>query len=97
MSFSEFVREEQRLVLLMSLHEMPRYQSNSSLLTTTMERFGLPMSRDQVHTELNWLQEQGCVTLQEAGSVVVATLTNRGADAVTGMAKIHGIKRPSPR
>lgn len=97
MSFSEFVREEQRLVLLKLLHEMPRYQSNSSLLTTGMERFGLPMSRDQVHTELNWLQEQGCVTLQDAGSVMVATLTNRGSDAVTGMAKIHGVKRPSPR
>ncbi|PTQ91259.1 hypothetical protein [Agitococcus lubricus] len=97
MSFTEFVREEQRLVLLRLLHEMPRYQSNSSVLTTGMDKFGLAMSRDQVCTELNWLKEQGCVTLQEAGSVVVATLTERGADAATGMTKIHGVKRPSPR
>lgn len=97
MSFTEFVRQEQRLVLLRLLHEMPRYQSNSSVLTTGMDTFGLAMSRDQVCTELNWLKEQGCVTLQEVGSVVVATLTERGADAATGMAKIHGVKRPSPR
>ena len=97
MSFSEFIREEQRLVLLRLLHEMPRYQSNSSLLTSGMEGFGVAMTRDQVCTELNWLKEQGCLELQEAGSVLVATLTNRGADAATGMAKIHGVKRPSPR
>lgn len=97
MSYSDFVREEQRLVLVRLLHEMPRYQSNSSLLKAGLDKFGLPMTRDQVHTELHWLQDQGCVTLDTAGSVVVVTLTERGAEAATGMATISGIKRPSPR
>lgn len=93
--FADFVREEQRLVLLRLLHEMPRYQSNSSLLCTGLARFGLAMTRDQVKTELHWLRDQGLVEIQDVGSVTVATLKDRGADVATGMSTVPGIKRPS--
>lgn len=92
--FADFIREEHRLVLLKLLHEMPRYQSNSSLLCTGMERFGLPMTRDQIKTELHWLRDQGMVEIEDVGSVTVATLKDRGADVATGMARAPGIKRP---
>jgi hypothetical protein len=94
MNFAEFLREDMRLVLLRILTEMPAYRGNSSVLTEVLERFGHAATRDQVKTELAWLAEQGLLTLEDAGSVRVATLTERGQDVATGRAVTPGIKRP---
>lgn len=92
--FADFVREEQRLVLLQFLHEMPRYQSNSRLLCTGMDSLRLTMSHDQVKTELHWLRDQGMVEIEDVGSVTVVTLKDRGADVATGVTRVPGVKRP---
>lgn len=94
--FKEFLRVDMRLVLLRVLVDMPAYRSNSSVLTSMLDKFGHSASRDQVKTELGWLDEQGLVTLIDAGDVRVATLTERGHDVAAGRAVVHGVKRPGP-
>lgn len=94
MSFASYLRKDARLVCLRVLAEMPGYRANSSVLTSMLDQFGHAVTRDQVKTELRWLQEQGLVTIDEAGSVLVATLNERGQDVAEGRAVVDGIARP---
>lgn len=92
--FSQHLRQDQRLVLLRILSELPSYRSNSSVLVGLMEQLGHTMTRDQVKTELRWLAEQGLLTVEDAGAVIVATLNERGQDVADGRARVDGIARP---
>ncbi|ENY6783327.1 ArsR family transcriptional regulator [Providencia rettgeri] len=94
MSFAHFLREDARLVTLRLLSEMPAYTSNSSILHGALARFGHHPSRDLVKTELRWLEEQGLVTLEDIGPVLVVKLTARGEDVAMGRATVPGVKRP---
>lgn len=92
--YADYLRHDMRLVILRLLVEMPGYRTNSSVLNTALDNFGHTASRDQVKTELQWLTEQGAVTLADIGPVLVATLTERGQDIAAGRARVPGIKRP---
>lgn len=92
--YSEFLRADLRLVMLRILSELPSYRGNSSIITDLLHQLGHAATRDQTKTELRWLAEQGLLTLQEAGSVLVATLAERGQDVAEGRSQVDGIKRP---
>lgn len=92
--FAEHLRQDQRLVLLRVLSEMVSYRSNSSVLSNLLHQMGHTMTRDQVKTELRWLSEQGLLTLEDAGSVIVATLSERGQDVAEGRGRVDGVNRP---
>lgn len=94
MSFSDYLRKDVRLVMLRVLSETPGFRSNSSVLVNLLDRFGHVITRDQAKTEVRWLSEQGLVTIEEAGSVLVAELTERGQDVAEGRAVVDGIARP---
>lgn len=92
--FADYLRQDQRLVMLRILSEMPAYRSNSSVIHTVLHQFGHSPSRDSVRAELAWLAEQGLVKLDDAGAVLVVTLTERGADVASGHAVVPGISKP---
>ncbi|ECG5643223.1 ArsR family transcriptional regulator [Salmonella enterica subsp. enterica serovar Poona] len=94
MKFVDFLREDQRLVMLRILQEMPGYSSNSSVLYSALTQYGHNLSRDQIRTELRWLEEQSLVRLEALESVLVVWLTERGADVAQGRAVVPGVKRP---
>ncbi|MBW7862751.1 MAG: ArsR family transcriptional regulator [Rhodocyclaceae bacterium] len=94
MSFSDFLRKDLRLVILRILNDMPAYRANSSVLSNVLHQFGHTATRDQVKAELRWLEEIDCVSIEEAGSVLVATLKERGQNAAEGKTVIDGIARP---
>lgn len=89
MNFASFLREDQRLVMLRFLSEMPSYSSNSSVIYQALTRYGHAPSRDQIKSELRWLEEQGLVTVEDIGTVLVARLTERGADVAAGRAIVR--------
>lgn len=96
MSYNDLVTSDIRLIILRELLDTSGYRSNESVLQSVVDKYGHSCSRDCVRTQLHWLSEQGLVTLDDPG-VLVATLTQRGADVAGGSATVPGVKRPSPR
>ena len=96
-TFNELIDSDRRLVILRILEEDAGYSMNESLIQSFLEALGHTVSRDRVRTDLQWLQEQGLVTIEEVVSVQVATLTPRGSDVACGRVTVPGVKRPRPR
>lgn len=94
--YAEFLSHDRRLVILRILAEMPTYRANSSVLHTVLNQWGHEPSRDQVKTELRWLEEQQLISLEDVGdgAVLLAKLTERGLDVQAGRARVDGVKRP---
>jgi Fe2+ or Zn2+ uptake regulation protein len=95
-TYMQRVTEDVRLVLLRLLAESPAYTSNSSILDSALEDYGHHVSRDQVHTELTWLSEQGLVQIEPISTVLRATLTARGLDVARGQASVPGVRKRPP-
>jgi hypothetical protein len=97
MSFTEIVERESRLVALKLLAEQPDRRLNSSLLREALaDSWAINRSREWLHVQLRFLNEIGAVTITEAGTVLIATLTDRGLDHVERRVVLDGVKRPSP-
>lgn len=96
-TYEETLREHRRCSILRTLAETPSCVANESLLADVLRAFGLPSSRDQVRMELAWLQEQGLVKVENTAGIMVARITERGADVGMGAAIVPGVKRPTSR
>jgi len=96
--YTEHFAKHLRLVILRLLDEAAGYRLNSSVLTDAANAHGLAASRDQMRGELAWLEQNGLTRNEEPmPGLVVATLTERGADIVGGRAHHPGVQRPSPK
>lgn len=95
MSMGEMIRQEARLIILKALAAQIDERLNSELLRAELESFGIAKGRDWVHDELAFLGEMGAVTVMTAGSVRVATLTEKGAMHLRRQIAIEGVKRPA--
>lgn len=95
MSFQDVVTEDQRLVILRAMQES-HGQSNDSVLQKILARFGHRVSRDKVKTHLHWLHENELVSIESLMNTDVATLTGRGHDVASGLAKVPGVGTPRP-
>ncbi len=97
MSLAKIIEEEARLVILRTLAEQSDQRLNSSLLQADLaERWAINRSRDWVHLQLGELANLGALTLVDAGSVRIATLTQRGLDHVERRMLLPGVKKTSP-
>ena len=97
MSYAEYLFQHIRLAVLRLLAEQPGYSANDSVLTDAVRTLGLSCTRDQMRTNLAWLEEQRLVTLlKPTDTLTVATITERGADVAAGRSIVAGIQRPSP-
>lgn len=92
--YLDYLREDQRLVILRVLAGMPSYTANSSVLHGLLGKFGHNPSRDQVKTEIQWLAEQGLVTIEAVSDLLIARITERGADVAAARVTVPGVKRP---
>jgi hypothetical protein len=95
MSFDAFLAEDARLVILKALAQEQNNTLNEAILTKVLETFGHTRSREWVRTQILKLQELGAVKTMEAGTVVIASLTQAGLDHVERRSIISGIARPS--
>lgn len=93
--YIELVRQDARLIILKALAAQTDERLHSGYLVEEMLRFGIDRTREWVHGELDWLAEMGAVTLAKPGSVVVATLTEKGHRHIRRAIVIEGVKRPS--
>ncbi|QUM72196.1 ArsR family transcriptional regulator [Sphingopyxis granuli] len=97
MSYAEFHFQHVRLTILRVLAEAPGYSANDSVLTDAVNAMGLICTRDQLRTNLAWLEEQRLLTLlHPSPTLTVATISERGADVAKGRSIVAGVQRPSP-
>lgn len=95
-NFYDFTMGHARLAVLRALAEAVQHTANDSVLSARMEALGLPVTRDQLRTQLGWLEEQGLIRLSRpTDSLVVASLRERGADVALGRAHVEGVQRPA--
>lgn len=89
------VRPDARLIILKALAAQTDERLHSGFISEELRQFGIDKPREWIHGELDWLAEMGAVTLTKPGTVVVATLTDKGHRHVRRAIVIEGIKRPS--
>ena len=95
-SFTEIQTEDRRLTLLILLQRSGEYTANIYLLGSALASMGHSVSQDRISSDLHWLAEQGLVTIDNPGELLVATLTTRGQDVANGHTTVPGVKRPGP-
>ena len=95
--FTKLITEDRRLAILRFLAEDKGYSLNTSVLKDALVAIGHSVTRDEVETQAAWLAEQGLVEVSGVGPVNVVKLMARGAEAAEGLARVPGVKRPSPR
>lgn len=96
MKYADIIRADIRLTILRILNEDAGYSHNESVLKQALALVGHNISGDRVRTELQWLEEQGLVTIGDTAGIMVAGLTDRGQDVATGATVVPGVERPMP-
>ncbi|AUZ85795.1 hypothetical protein [Methylophaga nitratireducenticrescens] len=94
--FKQLVTENVRLAILQALAQDEDYSHNQDILQMFLAQLGHSVSTDRVRTELRWLEEQGLVTIDDIGGLLVAKLTRRGDDIAKGRGRVDGVARPRP-
>ncbi|MCH8500164.1 MAG: ArsR family transcriptional regulator [Marinobacter sp.] len=97
MSYQDFQTEGRRLGMLRILSRRAMFTANEYSLNDELQaHYGHHVSKDQLHTDLAWLEEQGLVIVQQPRAGWVITLTARGGDVAEGRAKQPGVAAPRP-
>lgn len=98
LTYSQRWTEDRRLVILRVLRDAPDYTANSSILRGLLEEIGHRASRDVIAGDIDWLAEQGLVTVADLAvpGLRMITLTQRGDDVAGGATVLSGVARPSP-
>lgn len=89
------IREEARLIILKALAEQVNESLSSSLLEPVLAQFAIYQERPWIHQQMDYLRTMGAVTIVDAGSVKIATLTDMGRRHLDRHVAIEGVKRPS--
>ena len=89
------VRPDARLIILKALAGQMDERLHCGFIGEELVNFGIDRPREWVHGELDWLELMGAVTLLKRGTVVIATLTEKGHRHLRRVTLIEGIKRPS--
>ncbi|WP_395815205.1 hypothetical protein [Devosia sp.] len=94
--YEEALVRDARLVILKALAAQTDGRLNEAILERELDRFGHRRSREWVRTQLLKLAELGAVTVMEAGTVMVASITRLGLAHCERREVVDGIARPSP-
>ncbi|CAL4866716.1 hypothetical protein MMA231_00960 [Asticcacaulis sp. MM231] len=94
---ADIIDRSLRLALLRVLADPDlNYRANSAVLHGVATSLGFHVSRDKVHSTLDWLREQGLIEIEDLGNVRIAKLRARGIDVALGAATVTGVDRPTP-
>ncbi|GHB24318.1 VpaChn25_0724 family phage protein [Salinicola rhizosphaerae] len=97
MNYPDFETEGRRLSILRILARRNQYTTNEySLNDELVGAYAHRVSRDRLHGDLAWLEEQQLVITQSPRAGMIVTLTARGHDAATGLANVPGVAKPLP-
>lgn len=94
-TLEDIMREQTRLIVLKALEAQVNETLNSDLMLAELASAGISKPREWLHDQLQWLKQMEAVTLIQFGSILVATLTEKGAQHLRREIAIEGIQRPS--
>ncbi|MGM0913746.1 MAG: hypothetical protein ACQEXC_00520 [Pseudomonadota bacterium] len=95
--FQDFETEGRRLVILRILSRRNQYTTNEYSLHDELKgAYAHIVSRDRLHGDLAWLEEQQLVITQQPRAGWIITLTARGSDVAEGLAQVPGVAKPRP-
>lgn len=94
--YTKKIRDDARLIVLRALSE----QTNDTLASNIIQDavlpvFGIRQDRPWVHLQLDYLANLGAITLINAGTVKVATLTRLGKRHLDRDIALEDVTRPS--
>lgn len=92
MSFSTFLAERRRGVILGALNECaPGTEAAADVLQRYCLAIGLRVPRSDVETDLRWLQERHLVNTGDRGGLLLASITQEGRDVARRLATVPGV------
>lgn len=94
-SFAERYLREARLIILRGLAEEVDGALSAKLMSAKLEIYGINRSLDWIGEEYRKLADLGAVTLVEAGTVLIARITQKGRDHLALKIRIGGVDQPS--
>lgn len=95
--YAATLRKHRRLAILRFLKDSAEYTANGSIIRDVLNGLGVTSTADQVTTELVWLRENGFITVEDLGPVLLATATTRGVEIAQGVTTHPDIQRPGPK
>ncbi|PHQ63545.1 MAG: hypothetical protein COC10_05605 [Sphingobium sp.] len=93
--YNDKVTEDGRLVILKELAMQVDGRMNEVSLMRVLDAFAIRRSRDWVRTQLRKMAELEAVRITEAGTVMIAQITQLGRNHVERREVIEGVTRPS--
>lgn len=95
--YADHLRRHRRITILRTLAAAPQYCANESLLHDVLDQVRVVSTRDQVRTELLWLEEQGFVKTETVFELMTATITEAGSEIANGRRVHPDVEKPSPK
>lgn len=93
-SLADRLAADARLAILRELARTVDGRLNDLILQQVLDIMGIRRDRDWVKTQLSKLEALGAVTLVEAGTLAIATITREGRDHVEQRAVLSGVSKP---
>lgn len=97
MSFDQYLARDRRLVILKSLAEVHDRKLNDRLLQRALDLAGHTVSSDVVRNDIQFLAEISAVVRSSPMGIVIAEITERGEDHISGRTILDGVSRPDAR
>lgn len=89
------IAHDARLIILKELVKQVDGRLNEVSIRRILDAYSIVRSAEWIETQLIAMAELEAVTVQHAGTIAVAAITDRGRDHVEQRIVIAGISRPS--
>ncbi|MDV7340985.1 hypothetical protein RYZ26_15370 [Terasakiella sp. A23] len=86
--------DDRRLLILRVLSKSRSYLANAALIQETLSDLGQAVTRDLIHGDLAWLDQQGLVRHQVTDDVHGGMLTDQGLNVSAGQLEYPGVALP---
>lgn len=95
MSYTDYVTQDRRLVILRILRGLESRRANHFVLRAALAEHGYRELPETVYNDLRWLASQGLTFNEElAGGMLLALVTPLGEQTADGLVRVKGVAVP---
>lgn len=95
MSYSDYVTQDRRLVILRILRGLESRRANHYVLRTALGEHGYKELPETIYNDLRWLAGQSLVGIEDlSGGIRLATVTALGEQVADGLVRVAGVATP---